>query len=244
MLNITICTLALGDEYKKIVKYGIRSKKSYCQKQKYDYHDDEDVYDKSRPHAWSKVNLILRYIDQYDFIMWIDADTLIMNPDIRIEERIKDMMTEDIDISLVSDHTGPNTGIMLIRCTKWAKNFWKTLYDQHQFINVRTWEQAAFRHMLNTNMLNSQQHIKVWHFDYSRLINCTYGVFRYGVFIIHFIGCYHKNKQRLLPYLMDKFCPFQRDDETTKDFDQRIAWLKTITNGISASDLNIYKYVD
>ena len=71
-----------------------------------------DQVDPSRPAAWSKIPAVARAFDAgYSLVLCADADALIMNPALRVEE-LFDWRTHQ---TLASDHNGPNSGAHLSR---------------------------------------------------------------------------------------------------------------------------------
>ncbi|GLC57864.1 hypothetical protein PLESTB_001282600 [Pleodorina starrii] len=55
------------------------NKRLYAELHGYSYIDASDLLDYSRPASWSKIPAVLSVFDQYDWIFWLDADTLITN---------------------------------------------------------------------------------------------------------------------------------------------------------------------
>src|SRR5436305_122069 len=89
--NIAVVTIAQGEEYQKCMRLGTQSKRAYCQKHGYDFIFSKDSSDPSRHIYWSKIFLILQVLENnpsYQWVVWLDADTLIMNQDIPIEDLI------------------------------------------------------------------------------------------------------------------------------------------------------------
>lgn len=237
--RICVCSLSLGDEYKKVTRWGRETKLLYTQKHGYDFKDDEDIYDRTRHPAWSKILLMLRYLRYYDYVCWIDADTFIMNDEITLESLIcKHMITEDIDtefvdlsrvnhydIMVAQDWKMINTGVMLIRNSEWAYSFLTELYESPgEFVNQPNYEQNTFIDFYDNNTLDCNDHILVLPLHLQNELNSYYFTYFYGNFIIHFCGC--NLTQLSLP--MTKYCPIKRDDDTDESYSQRMFWLEHI----------------
>ena len=142
--KICICSLSIGDEYKKVIKWGRETKIRYAEKHGYDFKDDEDIYDRTRHPAWSKVLLILRYLKFYDYLLWIDADTFIMNDEIMIPDLINKHLKHH-DIMVAQDWKMINTGVILIKNTEWAYSFFTLLYENPgDFSMYPNYEQNIF----------------------------------------------------------------------------------------------------
>lgn len=228
--NIAVCTMVIGDEYKKICQLGTLSKKLYCQKHSYDFYYDEDdeVWDKTRPFAWSKIKLIQRYLkhsNKYDFVIWIDADTYIMNNNIKLEERINQICSNS-DITFARDFKLPNTGVMFIRNTQWSLDFFKEVYEQTEFIEHPNWEQAAIINMYETNVLNSQQHINILPIYDQNLINSYWFNYNFGDFILHFPGCFRDGVNKGLSSTFERYRPIKIVGENRDCFKTQLDWIK------------------
>ena len=85
-------------------------------------------------------------------MLCVDADALIMNPDIRVEE-LMDWRAHQV---LAADHNGPNSGVWLIRDTPWSRWFVRELWAQEALValpprrSLFHYEQRAFHHLLQT----------------------------------------------------------------------------------------------
>jgi hypothetical protein len=221
-----VCTLTLGEEYKKITKYGRKTKVLYCEKQDYDFYEDEDTYDTTRPPAWSKINLIRKYLSNHEYIVWIDADTHIMNQSRKLQDIIKDYMG-DKDIMVSRDDKMINTGVVFIKNTEWSKKFLDLIYNQTQFVKHSNWEQTAFIYLLQNNIMDSQKHVHVLPLNQQNVINSYWYTYKFhDCFIIHFPGCWRNNVDKALSIAMMDFCPIQTDDDSIQSYNQRIHWLE------------------
>lgn len=233
LFNIAVCSLSIGEKYKNMVKYGIRTKEQYCKKHNYDYYDEEKYYDRDRPIAWSKINIINSCLNDdknnYDYVVWIDADTLVMNQEIKIEELIE-KYTDDKDVTVAQDYKMINTGVIIIKNTLWSRRFFDFLYDQTQFIDHPNWEQGAFINLYENNISESQKHINVLPLELQNKLNSYWFTYNYDdCFILHFPGCWRDNTEYGLSLAFEQHCPIKMDDEDDEKYQNRINWLK---NGI------------
>ena len=64
------------------------NKERYCKKHGYKLFDESNSLDTSRPPSWSKILAVRRLLTQEDcdWVFWMDADTVIMNSEKRIED--------------------------------------------------------------------------------------------------------------------------------------------------------------
>lgn len=85
-------------DYQKIVAFGTRSKEIYAKKHGYDLiiatRKLQDCYQiPPKRHlecAWTRLALMSRVLSDYDWVFWSDADSIILNFDIPLEDFIND----------------------------------------------------------------------------------------------------------------------------------------------------------
>lgn len=123
--RIGIVTFQVGME-PEMVSLSIENKKMYCDRHGYDLLWVDNEIENSRPAAWSKYLILRKYLDEYDYLLWIDMDALIANFSIRIE----DFLQPERDIYISYDENDINTGVFILRSTDWTKQFLVDCYDQ------------------------------------------------------------------------------------------------------------------
>lgn len=201
-MKIAVLTLIIGDEYSKTVSLATKCKKDYCLKHGYDFIEgNDDIYDKSRPIAWSKIKLIKKHIHDYDYIFLSDADVVIMNNKIRIEDLVIKYFKKDTKLLLTRDQQNLNTGNMIMKCGADIDKLMDNIYSQTRFIHSSWWEQSAFIYLFNSNkyirdytMVLEDSHIlnayivKIPNLELPE--KCKY---RTGDFLIHLAGIENKN---------------------------------------------------
>ena len=88
-MKIAIVTLCIGPDYTRAMEPGFQSKRDYAKRHGYDFIlGGEEFWDRTRPIPWSKIPFFLSVLDSYDWIWFSDADSLVTNPDIRLEDLI------------------------------------------------------------------------------------------------------------------------------------------------------------
>ncbi len=193
-----ICSLIIGEEYKKAVNLCTQSQESYAFRHGYKYITDESVYDPKRPFAWSKIPLIQKYLPHYDFIVWMDADVLIMNPEIRLETFI-DMMKPDAFMFLAHDLNNLNTGVFVIRNCSLAHDFLADVWNKTEYLNHIWWEQAAVIDLWK-NSRKYKPYIDVLEYHHINIMNAFCPEIDHnkhwlpGDFCIHFAGIRIKSR--------------------------------------------------
>jgi hypothetical protein len=220
-MKIAICSLDIGDEFSKAVEPSQISKKIYCSKHGYDYIDDKSVYDIDRPPAWSKIKLIQKYLPSYDYIIWIDADAMIMDIEQKIEDKIK--LMEDNDIMVISPFPRINTGVMFCKNSNFTLEFLQKIYDYDMDVFSGDWEQDAFTNLYDKD-LEIQKHIKVLSFHYEKDIQSYWFAYRYGHFILHLCG--YRGRNELLGKDLKSWCLVDLPDDVENSLALRVHFMK------------------
>lgn len=229
-LRIAVCSLHIGDEYARLTRYSVVTKQLYCAKQGYDYIQDESVYDKSRHihPAWAKLDLLLKVLElkdeaggpKYDWVIWLDADLYVMNPELRLEGFITRLMTDEHQIMIGSDWKMSNTGMMYIRNTEWSHTFLQAVAGHKGFEVRGNYEQDAFQDLHEKNFMDAERRIVV---AAPREFNSYWFTWEAGDFILHFPGC--KNLEGL-DIQLRLYCPVRRQDDDDESYEARMTWLK------------------
>ncbi len=61
-----------------------------------------------RPASWSKIRAVKHHLKQYDWVFWVDADTLITNSSKKVESLLPEQ--DQPDLILTRDPAGFNAG--------------------------------------------------------------------------------------------------------------------------------------
>ncbi|GBG91593.1 hypothetical protein CBR_g52629 [Chara braunii] len=64
------------------------NKERYVRRHGYDYIDASDILDRRRPPSWSKILAVQKHLGHYDWVFWTDADSVVTNPDITLQQVI------------------------------------------------------------------------------------------------------------------------------------------------------------
>jgi hypothetical protein len=224
--RIAVCSLTIGETYKEATRYATRSKEIYCAKHGYPFFDEEDLVDHSRAFSWSKIPLILRHLPDFDYIVWIDGDAQIMDPSIRLEDRI-DYLSEGRDITIARDHVCPNMGVILIKNTEWSRKFLNLIYDQEHMIDAANWEQCAMIFLHKHNVSAATEHITILPLHKQNELNSYWYTYEYKTcFILHFPGCSRDlGNFDNLARALNTYCPIKQDNESEESYQKRVYWL-------------------
>lgn len=213
--DIAVVSIAWGDDYKESVRLGTENKSYYCQHHGYDFIYSEESEDPSRNIYWSKILLTLKALENpaYKWVVWMDADTLIMNTDVPLE----DIIDEGYQFMISKDWNGINSGVFFIKNGPWAKDFLENVYTRTDCINTWWPEQIAiakelekpefgpFAKIVPSRMFNSYPKELLPHPSLTTL-------FQPGDFILHFASV--KGSNGPLASLFEKYAPQVLHDRT------------------------------
>lgn len=206
-----IAVITLGTSHiRQYSQYAFDINRSYCEKQGYTYIQYNDILDQSRPASWSKIPIIKRHLNDFDWIMWIDADAIFFNHDTRIEERIDESANlilgkacgDEWSDNSLTDYVNQNMGCFIIRgkCA-WSTNLLNRIYSKTNRIDHRWWETQALNDIIleDDSEINSKIRILNQHlingFEY-RLY--SYFDFSTEQFIIHYAGMSNDDREYCL----------------------------------------------
>jgi hypothetical protein len=148
-LNSDFCDMlgiALPTFYKYAVKYdydlwipSYEEVKRTCSALGWDY---------ERPTSWLKVPLIKKALEDYDVVLWIDCDVVVLNnsPDISSFIGSDNLQGFVVHRDKYEGYV-PNCGVWIL--TKLAKEYLSNIWNQNQFINHPWWEQRANLYLMN-----------------------------------------------------------------------------------------------
>ena len=219
MSRIAICSLRIGERYREITKYAPVNKQQYCDKHGYTYIEDDSVYDPSRHPAWSKLHLLIKHLENWDYLVWMDADLFIMNPDWAIGHFIK-YLGNNADVMVGSDWKMSNTGIMFCRNTPWTMDFLKAILNNKDYPIVGNYEQDSFQDLFARNVMDSKDHVKV--ITRPEEINSYWFNYHRGQWILHCAGC----RGEALALMMNRYCPCRMEEDSDESYAARMLWLE------------------
>jgi hypothetical protein len=212
-MRIAVLTFAVGGDYKRAMEPGMASKRAYCSRHGYTFLEGgEDVWDRKKPIPWSKINFILKYLDDYDFLFWSDGDVIITNPEKRLEDLVLPLLTSGKDMVWCRDACGNlNNGNVLFRGrSAWAKDFLQRCYAQEQLTHHIWWDNAAFCLLYETVEADKTHIVTVedpalfnaYLFDRENSAESAVRLYQPGDFLVHFAGVYDAwNIHRCMVYV-------------------------------------------
>jgi galactosyl transferase GMA12/MNN10 family len=207
-VRIDVATMAIGDWYQAATLPGLINKEAYCEKHGYPFHAYSESKDESRPIPWTKVLIVLELLDdpEVEYVFWTDADSLIMNSDIKL----KGFIDKRYDLVIATDNDHLNSGQFLIRNCDWSKDFLQRIYAKEEFITNGWWEQAS---MIDEFAKNKSDRKHVKYLKQRSMNSISYeqcqgehAHWHDGDFIVHFMGA----RDQQLVDLMRKYAPMAR----------------------------------
>ncbi len=203
---ITILTLAIGVDYCKSLKKALESKVAYAEKHGYKYLQfGEEVWDRTRPIAWSKVPCLLNILNNLPdgALVWqSDADVFITNQELKIETHILPLLPADKDMLLVYDACHHlNSGNILMRNTAWCRDFWRRVNERTDCTYHIWWENMAIIKLIEESHTDrAKVAITKDHKRFNAYLMGCEGepLWEPGDFLVHFAGVYKPKKMEQL----------------------------------------------
>ena len=201
--RIAILTLVIGKDYRRDLTECLESKRKYADKHGYTYFEGgEEFWDRTRPVAWSKVkfwqHVLQEHRDKFDYFWISDADVLITNPSLKLEEHVLPLMPASADIMWNHDAClNINSGNMIFRPTVWLQEFLVKVWNSTDSIYHIWWENKG---MLDVLAASPSDAAKVFlnekHWIFNAYIGGRKGqqLWQPGDFLVHFAGVYDGKK--------------------------------------------------
>lgn len=147
--------------------------------------------------VWDKIKLIYDNLDKYDWLMYLDADTLITNHTIKLES----IIDNNYNFIAANDVNGFNSGVFFIKGkNEWSKNFleyaWNInpndqVYADWPCHNATQGEQRALKAAIRDNTepnkikIISQKFFNCYLYTLYNRPDSTEGHWKNGDFILH-----------------------------------------------------------
>lgn len=227
-MKICVCSLSIGEFYKKSTVLGTLSKKKYCDLYGYDFVDDEtypETYDENKHPAWSKLNIIKKCLslNKYDIVVWMDADTLIMNAEIKLESFIDRYLGDKLFLLSRDNGNFINTGVWFIRTTnlEYTIDMLDRVYRNEHNID-KDYEQGPFNALYNED-ISLQEKSVILSVDMQKEFNTAICFYITGHFLVHFLAF---RDLHILAYKMHSMYMFKFDGEDDETYTKRIDGIK------------------
>ncbi|XP_072960271.1 probable alpha-1,6-mannosyltransferase MNN10 [Typha angustifolia] len=132
------------------------NKRAYAAGMGYDFIDARGLVDRSRPPNWSKILAVRSHLPYYDWVFWNDADTVVMNPAVELENILIAVIGHSDfhaspDLVVTEDFNGVNSGVFFVRRSSWSESFLDTWWNLTSFIrfdSTKSGDNAAMEHLI------------------------------------------------------------------------------------------------
>ena len=147
-----IVSLGAGPQ-ERLLRLARTTMAPYARRHGYDLHLHTEVVDRSRPAPWSKVALLRRLQDDYDVLLWLDADLMVVDP----ARDVAGELAPGAVMGLVEHHLRdggvmPNTGVWLLRTGDACARLLDEVWAQEDLVEHRWWENAAVCRLLGYDL--------------------------------------------------------------------------------------------
>ncbi|KAF0982262.1 hypothetical protein FDP41_011192 [Naegleria fowleri] len=177
--------------------------------------------------AWNKIPMVEAQLENYEWVIWIDSDAIILRHELTLEDIIEiskkaDWRKKDHKIDLIISYdinAGINSGIFFMRNSEWSRNVlrrvqtsWKYLpYSMHWYA-----EQTPFTMEIKYGL---DEHVRV---TYKRVLNAYLKDYSEGIaYIMHLAGC-PKQKPKYCSGIMHEFYERWKTNNVTSVSDRQL----------------------
>ena len=170
-LKIAMLTVISDDIYFDRYKKAIDIKKNYCK-----YHNYNFIYevfnkkDYVKKGGWIKLLKLYEHLKYYDYIFVSDADVVITNRDIRVEDIIIQNFDRKTKLILTTDYNSINSGNMIWKNDDISYDILKSIFDindnqvrykiKKPYIPIGIYEQPSIIYLYNSN-IKIRDYIKI-----------------------------------------------------------------------------------
>jgi hypothetical protein len=135
--------------YWPIANWSFKINMAYCLREKMDLIARMGSLDPSRDISWSKIKLLLDNLEQFDWLVWCDADAALYGD---IRGRIEQVEMHKwcvINKDFPASGAPANCGVFAMRNCQRAKEFlWRIWLTPSVKTDTRYWEQLSFNYWL------------------------------------------------------------------------------------------------
>jgi hypothetical protein len=101
-----------------------------------------------RPPPWGKIRLLRSLLDSYDWVLWLDADVVVVDLEADISTEIRDDKDLYITEHTWAGHSSASSGVMLLRASDWSRAFLDEVWASEEHVEHPWRENAAVLDLL------------------------------------------------------------------------------------------------
>jgi len=209
-MNCAIASLYL-DNFIEIGKITDQNKLNYCSKHGYDYICQRENLDCL---GFDKIEILINNLPKYDYIWWNDADSLITNSSVKMENRI----FPNYDLIISWDELFLNAGSFIIKNSEASMDFLKLVFSyKEQWKDNPASEQGVITSLFLHEKFQQSEYfnkIKVVNqrylnsFPEERLIKypnmLQHGIWNKGDWLIHLSGISNEERLNIIPKYLEQ----------------------------------------
>lgn len=147
LMRKALATFASGPAV-DLLKISLPTFRNYAERHGYDVIVGDEPCE--RPASWCKVPLLQRLLTTHEFVLWIDADAIIVDPAVDIESVVPTSAFQAFATYSGEPHAGPapNLGVWALRTGSRTQEFLAAIWRQEDLIDHPFWEQAALMRLM------------------------------------------------------------------------------------------------
>jgi hypothetical protein len=207
--KIAILTFVVGADYRRDLSACLQSKRDYAARHGYTYVEaGEEFWDRDRPIAWSKVLFWLDFLRtkaaNFDYIWASDADVLITNSALRLEDHVLPLLPSSKSILWNHDACkNLNSGNMIFRCADaaWLIDYFQKVWAYTKDIYHIWYENFAMVELWTHNAdIRAKMETTKEHWRFNAYLGGRKGerLWTSGDLLVHFAGVYDTKKMQTL----------------------------------------------
>tara|TARA_R100001509_G_scaffold157460_3_gene121583 strand:- start:1591 stop:2199 length:609 start_codon:yes stop_codon:yes gene_type:complete len=129
------------------------NKQKYCDKHGYTFLSYTESLNEYCHPSWSKILYLIKHLRDFDWLVWTDADTYIINSDIKLESFIKNGKEFIIQCDTEGNYTAINAGVIFVKNSQFCYNLLKIWWETHTMemcrnLNNDEWEQLGLKYLI------------------------------------------------------------------------------------------------
>jgi len=185
--------------------YGRHTEKinqAYANQAGYDFHVLRDWQFTDRVVTWGSVYMLKKYLSDYDYLFWLDADAAVTRFDIALERFIS--QSPDKDILACDDRPmGPsiiNTGAILVKNSSWSQSFLDVWWERGlkaEYNSCFKTDQKAFSDLYDENLMQVQDHLRVFPTNAFNSIYPGQDYHKHDDFILHLMATPNELREQI-----------------------------------------------
>jgi glycosyl transferase family (putative galactosyltransferase) len=145
-----LATIGVGP-MEPVLCQALRTFVPYAQRHGYEIRIGSGESD-GRPAAWSKVLLLQRLLAEYDEVLWLDADLVILDQSEDLAASVPPASYQALVETRYEDQAWVNSGVWYLRSDERTARFLQAVWDSTEHIDHPWWENAPILELLGYDL--------------------------------------------------------------------------------------------